>query len=177
MKSTITTILSLGACLSLALFSGCATTGPAVKSHPDATVPYANYKSFIMLRQTPTTGNPDVTPTLIRQVRQNTEAAFAAKGLVKSTDAYADLLVLVHGGLAEKLEVQDWGLTYGRFSRSFGGRQEFDQYKEGSLFIDVFDAKTREMIWRGSLVAEVDKIPEPERLKAAVDAIVARYPN
>jgi hypothetical protein len=176
-KYIVQILVSLGACASLALFSGCATRAPAVSSHPDATAPYANYKSFMMLRPAPQGGNPDITPTLVRQARENTEAALAAKGLVKSSDAYADLLVLVHGGLSEKVEVQDWGLSYGRFAPGFARRQEFDVTKRGSLFIDVFDAKTREMVWRGSIVAEMDKVPEPDRLKAAIEAIVARYPN
>lgn len=170
------TVISLGACVTLALFSGCATSAPKVSSHPDAAVSYAGYKSFMMLRPAPSRPGADVTPTLIRQVRHDTERAFAAKGLAQS-DTYADLLILVHGGVAEKLEVQDWNLSYGRFSRGFADRQELNHYKQGSLFIDVFDAKTREMVWRGSIVAEVDKMPEPERLTAAVDAIVARYPN
>lgn len=176
-KKLVQTVLSLGACVSLALFSGCATSAPKVNSHPDSKADYATYQSFMMLRPMPQAGNPDVTPELIRQVRENTEAAFIAQGLAKSSDAYADVLILVHGGLSEKLEVQEWGLTYGRFAPGFARRQELDVTKQGSLFIDVFDGKTREMIWRGSIVAEMDKAPEPARLKAAVDAIVARYPN
>jgi hypothetical protein len=172
MKSLFT--LSVG--LWLALLTGCATNAPTVTSHPDTSVTYANYRTFQMIRPTGvgTVGNSAVTPTLMRQVRQEVEAAFAARGLEKSPDAYADALVLVHGGVVEKLEIQDWGLGYTRFGR---GRQELSQHKEGSLFIDVFDARTRELIWRGSLVAEADQSPDPAKVKAAVDAIISRYPN
>lgn len=180
-KSTLHSILVLGAGLSLALFSGCASTAPTVQSHPDSVVNYTNYKSFMMLRPSGlgTLSNPAVTPALVRQVRQDTEAAFVAKGLVVASDAYADALILVHGGVADKIEVQDWGLTYGPIARSrgLGGRQELSSHKEGSLFIDVFDGKTRELIWRGSLVADVEKTPDLAQVKAAVESIVARYPN
>lgn len=178
-KFSIHSILVLGASVSLALFSGCATARPAISSHPDAAVSYTNYKTFMMLKPSGlgTQRNAAATPTLVRQVREETEAAFVAKGLVKSPDAYADVLILIHGGVAEKLEVQDWGLSYGRFGRGFAGRQDLTQYKEGSLFIDVFDGKTRELIWRGSATAEISETPEPQQVKAAVDAIVARYPN
>lgn len=172
-------VLLLSACVSLALFSGCATTGPTIASHPDSAVAYADYKSFTMLRPASLIANhnPSATPALVRQVREETESAFLAKGLVKSQDGHADLLIHVHGGVAEKLEVQDWGLSYGRFARGFAGRQELSQHKEGSLLIDVFDARTRELIWRGSAIAEVDETPAPEKLKTAVAAVVARYPN
>jgi hypothetical protein len=176
MKNTVHSVLLLGASLTLALFSGCASTGTTVASHPDTSVSYSNYKTFQILKPSGlgTVRNPVATPTLVRQVREETEAAFTAKGLVKS-ETYSDLLVLIHGGVAEKLEVQDWGLSYGRFGRGF--RQEVSQHKEGSLFIDVFDAKTRELIWRGSATAEVSETPEPAMVKAAVESIVARYPN
>jgi hypothetical protein len=178
-KINVPSVLILGACLSLALCSGCATTGPKISSHGDSAVGYTNYKTFMMLRpaQMMTFANPAATPALARQVREQVEAAFLGKGLVKSPDAYADLFFHIHGGVAEKLDVEDWGLSYGRFSRGFAGRQELSQYKEGSLFVDVFDAKTRELIWRGSAVAEIDETPSPDKVKAAVEAIVARYPN
>jgi hypothetical protein len=175
-KNTVTTVLILGASLTLALFSGCASTAPTVASHPDASVTYGKYQTFQILKPSGlgTVRNPVATPTLVRQVREETEAALTAKGLSKS-DTYPDLLVLIHGGVAEKLEVQDWGLSYGRFGRGF--RQEVSQHKEGSLFIDVFDAKTRELIWRGSATAELSEMPEPALVKAAVESIVAKYPN
>ena len=178
-KLTVHSVLILSASLSLALFSGCATTGATIKSHPDSAVAYANYKTFMMLKPSGlgTMNNPAATPARMRQVREETEAAFIAKGLTKSADAYADVLIHVHGGVAEKLDIQDWGLGYGRFGRGFAGRQEISQYKEGSLFIDVFDAKTRELIWRGAATAEIGEMPDAAKVKAAVDAIVARYPN
>lgn len=149
-----------------------------VNSHPDSAVAYGNYKTFMMLKPSGlgTVRNPSATPTLVRQVREETETAFVTKGLVKSPDAYADVLILVHGGVADKIEVQDMGLTYPRLARGFG-RQELSQYKEGSLFIDVFDGKTRELVWRGSATAEIGDSPSPEQVKAAVEAIVSRYPN
>jgi hypothetical protein len=117
---------------------------------------------------------------LIRQMREEAEAAFVAKGLVKGPEAAADLLILVHGGLENKLEVKDSGFSYGRFGRGFAGsgwNYGLDQYKEGTVLIDVFDAKTRELVWRGSAVAEVSDTPKPENVKSAIDAIVARYPH
>lgn len=175
MITNIRSLLVISACASLALFSGCATATPQVNTRPDATVAYGDYKTFMMLKPSTMSaiGNSAATPTLVREVRQEAEAAFLAKGLTKSTDAYADMLVLVHGGVAEKIDVQDYGLSYARFGR----RQEFNQYKEGSLFIDVFDGKSRELIWRGSITAEIGEIPEPAKVREAVSQIVARYPN
>jgi len=170
-------LLIISASVALALFSGCATTQPTVATHPDTTITYANYKSFMVLRPSSLAPrNAAATPAVVRQVRQDTEAALIAKGLVKST-AEADLLVLIHGGVSEKLEIDDQGLSYGRFGRGFGNRQELSQHKEGFLYIDLFDGKTRELIWRGSITAEVTDSPTPAQLKAAVETVIARYPS
>src|SRR5687768_18397869 len=97
---TVHSVLILGAAFSLALFSGCSTAAPTIASHPDSKVVYANYKSFQMLKPSGlgTVRNPAATPTLVRQVREETEQAFVAKGLVKSPDSYADMFILIHGG-------------------------------------------------------------------------------
>lgn len=175
-RSQTRSILLLGAGLSLALLAGCATSAPAISSHPDTAVNYAQYKSFMMLKPAglAPARNPAITPSLVRELREEAATAFTAKGMIKSSNAYSDALILVHGGMQDKLEVQEWGLSYGRFGR---GRQELDAYKEGTIFVDVFDSQTRELIWRGSAVAQVSAMPESAQLKATIDSIIARYPN
>jgi Domain of unknown function (DUF4136) len=176
-SSKLPPVLFFSAALALALFAGCSTTAPAIKTHPDSAVDFSNYKSFLMLKPLGAPAkNPAITPSLVRDMREEVAAAFTEKGLGKSPDAYADVLILVHGGLQDKLEVNELGLGYGRYGRGLG-RQELDAYKEGSLYVDVFDAKSRELIWRGSAVAEVTDVPETAKLKETVHTIVSRYPN
>jgi len=172
-------LLFLGAGLGLALFSGCATSGAKITSTPDPAVAYANYHSFMMLNPggLGVVRDPAVTPGLVRQVREQATRALIAKGLTKSTDGYADMLVLIHGSMQDKLDVKDWGLSYGRFGHGLGATQELNSYKQGALFVDVFDGKTRELVWRGSAVAEVDQMPTAQQIQGVVDSILARYPN
>lgn len=174
-KSKINSVL-FGASLCLAFFSGCATTPPVINTHPDTAVDFSNYKSFLMMKPLVSPArNPAITPSLVRDLRDEAAAAFAAKGLTKSTD-YSDALVLIHGGLQDKLEIDDFGRFYGPRGRGFG-RQELDAYKEGSVYVDVFDAKSHELIWRGSAVAPVSGVPETAKLKETINTIISRYPN
>jgi hypothetical protein len=52
------------------------------------------------------------------------------------------------------------------------------EYKDGSLIIDVVDAKTDKMIWQGSGNKDIDKAPKnPEEvINAAVAQIMANFP-
>jgi hypothetical protein len=168
--------LSLGTVLAVALLSGCATSAPKVQTHADTAVTYDNYKSFAMVYTSnlPVASNPAITPALIREIRAEMESAFVAKGLVKTQQPGADLLVYLHGGLQQKIDIQDAAFAPARFGvRGY----DIDQYQEGTILIDVVDARTRALVWRGSIVGEVTDKPEPEKIKAAVGAVVARYPN
>lgn len=176
-KSKLTPVLILSASLALALLAGCSTTAPAIATHPDSAVDFSRYKSFLMLKPLGAPAqDPAITPSLVRDMRGEVETAFSAKGLNKSPDGYADVLVLIHGGVQDKLEVSEMGLGYGRYGRGLG-RQELDAYKEGALYVDVFDAKSRELIWRGSAVAQISGMPATAQLRETVRNIVSRYPN
>lgn len=175
-SKSIVSLFAISAGLGLALLSGCATASPTIASQGDPAAAYANYHSYMMLNPAGLAPgrNPAITPVLVRQMREEAGKAFAAKGLTKSPDGFADVMILIHGGLQDKIEVQEFGLRYGRFGP---GAQSVDSYKEGSLYVDVFDGKTRELVWRGSAVAEVNGVPDAAQLTAALNTIIARYPN
>lgn len=173
--SRLLSAIPFGAFVALALLAGCATrSGPTITSHRDAAVNYFGYKTFAVIHPTTMSAarNRTATPAALRQMREEAGNAFAAKGLSRVPEADADLLVLAHGAVDEKIDITDFRLPRGPF-----GRYDINQYKEGTLFIDVFDAKTHELIWRGTAVAEVGETPDAGKLKASIDAVVARYPN
>lgn len=169
---------SIVACLALAFFAGCNKESTKITSQPDPQVAYGNYTSFALIRPAITIVKADsgVTPSLIREVRDRAEEALAKKNL-KRANSNADLLVLVHGSVEEKIEIEQYGLGYGRFGRGFGSQYSVEQSRHGALMVDVFDSRTRELIWRGIAEADIDGNPNQAMVLAAVDAIVDRYPN
>ena len=52
-------------------------------------------------------------------------------------------------------------------------------YKDGSLVIDIVDAKTNKMIWQGTGNSTIDKAPKnpDELIKSAVHKIMEEYPK
>lgn len=78
----------------------------------------------------------------------------------------------------------DFGIDYIIGGQTRGGlrhAQWSEAYEEGALVIDVVDAESRELIWRGWATARVDPSDPPskrrDRIQRAVSLILERFPS
>jgi hypothetical protein len=73
--------------------------------------------------------------------------------------------------------VPEWGIP----PISYGATQSLKVFEEGSLVLDVTSAKTRQIIWRGMAVAELQRKSTPQdrdtRLRAAIAEVVKKFPK
>ena len=108
-------------------------------------------------------------------------AGLAAKGY-RQVKANADFEVAVHGGSQDRVQVTDWGYTYGPRGTYWGGSRGVDvyQYREGTLILDIVDANTNKLIWRGTARKALDPNPTPEQrtktISEAVENILKNFP-
>ena len=51
------------------------------------------------------------------------------------------------------------------------------QYEEGTLVIDVADAREKELTWRGVGKGRLSRNPTPEQITADVDTAVEQIPS
>ena len=62
-------------------------------------------------------------------------------------------------------------------SRDFGWARSVDQYQEGTLVVEVYDQKTKRMVWVGWVTARSpSRAKEAERTQAALRSITDRFP-
>jgi hypothetical protein len=117
------------------------------------------------------TGN--ISELRIRRMVDAINNQLQSQGYTLSTDN-PDFLVAVHGTTKEQINVTDWGYGYG--PRWGGGYRDIDvsQYTEGTIFVDVVDAGTRHMVWRGTAQTEVDQSASPEEQKRRFADVAAR---
>ena len=84
---------------------------------------------------------------LAQVAQQDVDAAMATKGFSKVTEAQnPDIILLVSGGLRQQTSYSAWGM------RGIGGGMGGitpQQNVEGTLVVDLHDAKTQSLIWRG----------------------------
>jgi hypothetical protein len=85
-------------------------------------------------------------------------------------------------GIDQKIDVQDWGYSYPRYPYGgwYGGQVDVYQYNEGTLIVDIVDAKTNQLVWRGTATKTIDESASPEQreanLKEVVSRIFEKYP-
>lgn len=143
--------------LTLTLAAGCATKPP---HEFDSAANFSNLKTFKWLE--PTYGEEGVnlshpvlqSPLLGQRVRRAVTATLEAKGF-RAVEENPDFLVTFHTAESET-ERRHGGyvqLGYGRFSPHWGSAVLLDMtprnFQEGTLIIDIVDASTEDLIWRG----------------------------
>lgn len=174
------TVLAAAAIVALS-WTGCATTTVHTETAPSVSL--SDYQTFALATpRMPSSQaaalHPEITPMFIRQVRERVVSSLTVRGFTQVDPDQADLIVLIHGGITQRVDVQeDYGFYFGRYGRTYGWDQTVDVTDEGSLVIDLADRKTNEIVWRGWRTANVNGVPEIERLQRTIDAIVAEVPR
>lgn len=163
-------VLGLGACATL-------QTGVDF----DRAASFTGYATFAWLPRThPSTRNP----LNVQRVQDAIRAELEAKGLRFEADlARADLAVDFTLSSAERTDITSypvefrggwrWGGGY------FGSEVDVRQYREGTLAIDLFDARGHRPVWHGWAKKPLDRkdLEDPgTAIRAAVAAVLARYP-
>jgi hypothetical protein len=114
--------------------------------------------------------NELVVKRVVSAVKQNLDA----KGIIRDSRK-PDFLIAIHGGRQTKVDVVDWGYSYGRYGMYRGPRRvDVYEYQEGTLIIDFVDARTRELFWRGTATGVIDPYRSPEERGRIINEAVAK---
>jgi Domain of unknown function (DUF4136) len=124
--------------------------GYAVKTTTDydRNVSFATYHTFFMIRGS-ASGNPLLDQRVIDDVRN----ALTIKGWEGVPEGEGRTAVVVHAATNTKH-------SYETFYKGWGGWRwgdfgtattDVDTYKVGSVIVDMFDAATKQLIWRGAV--------------------------
>jgi len=164
----------------LGLMVSCATIYD-VKYDYDKQTDFTALKTYDWIAVPDQAGMDDLS---LQRVKKAVDAELMAKGL-KKRSADPDFLIAEHIGSKDKVQVTDWGYQYGAHGRYMGGywgprNVSTYEYEEGWLILDFVDAKSKNLIWRGTAKAEVQNIDSPEKseqlINKAVKEILKKYP-
>jgi hypothetical protein len=164
----------------LALFAG-AASAQDVKTDFDKDANFGAIKTFAVQIGT-AWGNP----LSEKRVVSEFEEALTAKGWTKTEAAKADAVVVLHGATdKEKTLNTFYSGGYGGYGwRGWGGggmgtaTTTTSEYLVGTLVADIFDARTKALIFRGTATDELSDKPEKnqKKLAKATDKMFKDFP-
>jgi hypothetical protein len=166
------------------LAAGCSTI--SVKYDFDKEADFAAYGTFAWLQE-PVSAVGDakaakqMNTLLDKRIRTAVEAELQARGMTVNTET-PDVLLVYHTGVDSKIDVTDWGYSYPtRYGGWYGGSNiDVYEYEEGTLIVDLIDARSNQLVWRGEATKTLEDNPSPEQmdqnLREVVGRMFANYP-
>jgi Domain of unknown function (DUF4136) len=111
------------------------------------------------------------------------EAQLAAKGLVKvEASANPDVMVAYHTSFSRDLEINGSATGWAgyRFGPVRSGSARVEQVVVGTLYVDIVNAKTNTIVWRGIATKDLDVNASPEKrdknITKAAEKLFKKYP-
>jgi hypothetical protein len=154
----------------LLLAAACGASNAVVNHDSDPTASFTSLRGYRWLPQ----GEGGF---LDARVRSAINTQLVGKGYDPQPRVPPDFFVTYHVVARDRVEVRDWGYTRGRFGRS----ASVQQYTEGTLIVDIVDARTMRLVWRGTARGELDPDApagdRERRLKDAVARLLAPFPS
>lgn len=174
--------------LSAVLFTSCRSVD--VVADYDRQVNFDSYKSYAFYK----TGidQAQVSDLDKRRILKAIEYEMSQRGFQKSKDP--DILVSIFTDEKERVNVYQnypWGWGWGGWGPYWGGYwggywgpgywgPAVSSYTEGALYIDLIDAKSKQLVWQGKGVGSLSRYKDVEkkerRIREFVYEIMRKYP-
>ena len=163
--------------LLLFVFTSCSTV--RVATDYDRNANFGEYSSFAFYK--PGIDKAEISDLDKKRILRAIEAELTAKGMTKSESP--DLLVSIFTKERERVDVysNNFGYGWGWNPWWYGGHygNTVSRSTEGTLYIDLINAKTNELVWQGigsaNLVTRsVEK--KEERIREIVHEVLIQYP-
>lgn len=144
----------------------------------DKSADFSKLHGYVWVRGTP------VNDELIhKRIVAAIDKQLGVKGLNKAEGkADADVLVAYHAAFSKDLEVHGFSSGWGgyRFGPARSGSARVEEILIGTLVVDIIDAKTGTILWRGIATKELDTEASPEKrdknINKAAEKLFKNYP-
>ena len=129
----------------LGMFTVIAAFGQKIEIEADQTVDFSKFRTFAVRQGRLNSKNPSLNSELIRKrIHADIERYLGARGLESAGNGPADLNVRYTLGAVRTNEIE----TYPAGWRGWGTRVVRVPYTEGTLVIDLRDARAHSLVWR-----------------------------
>ena len=159
-----------------------------VGSDYDRAASFSGYHTFVIMQREHKSAH---NPLVVSRAEDAIRSELVAKGYANASDpSMADFTVDFTIGSKERTDVSSypapysgmgwgWG-SWGWWGGAYWGNNvDVRQYREGTLSIDLFDAKSHRPVWHGWAKKELsqkDIAQSEEPIRRAVAAVLAKFP-
>lgn len=173
---TLTTAFMLSSCSNL-----------KVVADYDGTVDFSRYKTVSFYGWSEET-DKNINRFDRERIENATRHEFEQRGykfVEDGSDIVVSLFVVVDKKTGKTAYTNHYGTGgyYGYYGYGYGMRsstttiQEYE-YAEGTIIIDVFDTKTKRLVWQGTGTGIVDEVPQARdrKIPVVINKIMSKYP-
>jgi hypothetical protein len=172
----VTYLITAGA---VALLTTACGYGIKTSTDYDRSVRFSNYQSFFIVK-----GNPSGNPMLDQRAAEDVANALTNKGWLDVPEGQGQAAVVVHAATKTKHTYETlydgWGgWGWRRGWGGLGGPTTFvNDYKVGTLVVDIFDAKTKQAMWHGNAsdVLSDSAKSNAQATQQAIDKMFSAFP-
>jgi len=154
----------------------------------DMTADFTKYKTYHWEKHP---NSKDLDDLMMSQLGAALDAELAKKGLTKKTDGTSDLAIVYQVAVKQEKELSTfstgystgpgWGGGYGGF---YGGTSSSTTsvytITTGTLALDMYDAASKKLVWRGIATKTVDVKAKPEKrqknMAKGAEKLFKKYP-
>lgn len=156
--------------------AGCAAS-MSVSSHVDRDLDFSQYRTYTW---GPADALPagdsrlDANPVFADNVHGAVNRELAMRGLTMVVSSGTpDLLIHYHATVANRIDVNQVDRGYG-YCQTTDCPPDVIEYEAGTIVIDLIDARTKRLIWRGWAQSRLEAfLEDPERMSETVQRAVA----
>ena len=164
--------------LLLFLLASCSSV--SVNADYDKNATFDNYKTYAYNKTS--IDKVEISDLDKKRILRSIDETMTSKGFVKSETP--DILINFFTKEREQVDVNQfnsrWGYGWGFGWNPYfwGGSTSINRYTEGTLTIDMIDAKKKELVWQGIGEGTLTKCAEKkdENIKEFVTKILEQYP-
>ncbi|AXG73239.1 DUF4136 domain-containing protein [Flavobacterium arcticum] len=142
-----------------------------VNSDYDAAVDFNQYKTYAFFKQG--IDKAEISDLDKKRILRAIDAEMQKKGFVKSDSP--DMLINIFTRANEQVNVNNWGYSPWMWG---GNYTTVNTSTQGILYIDILDARKKELVWQGigTGVLTLDRERKQERINEFVMEIMKKYP-
>ena len=161
------------AALTTAMLIAVTAYAQKVTTDSDPAALFATYKTYAW-----TKGTPSPNPLGEQRIHAAVDSHLAAKGLTLAAGD-PDVIVATHVMTHAQNDIVADGFGPWGFGGGFGGGvATVETYVQGTLIVDLYDATTKKMVWRGVATGTESDKPSrnTEKIDKALGKMFERYP-